>query len=174
MMILKANELKNFISKAKAFCDLIEDKENVKSIKFLNNVYRSLLDLYLAYQDLPDKMPESDIEINEELKEKDLLKIRALISKKIGEKYATYWQAFDPIYPNGKELNMGFLSDDLADIYQDLKRGLSINDQADNDETIKAATLELEISFLHWGHHSIDAIRALHFLVHDHMGKDIN
>ena len=52
------------------------------------------------------------------------------------------------------------LSDDLLDVYFDLRRGLELWDQ----EVPKAAAIwEWRFAFdTHWGDHAIDALRALH------------
>ena len=72
-----------------------------------------------------------------------------------------YWEVFDP-----RELSepvAGSLSDDLADIYRDLRRGLAA---AERD--IAEAVWNWRFSYeTHWGDHATDAIRTLQRVVND-------
>jgi hypothetical protein len=68
-----------------------------------------------------------------------------------------YWEVFDP-YIEAEAL-IGSLSDDIADVYADLSRGLALW-AADQRE---AAVWQWRFAFeIHWGDHAIDALRALH------------
>lgn len=72
-----------------------------------------------------------------------------------------YWEVFDP-----RELDEpvgGSLTDDLVDIYRDLRRGLSLAIGSLSD-----AVWEWKFSFeTHWGNHATDAIRVLHRVATD-------
>lgn len=163
-----SKEVEDFITKAHAFCDLIENEE-IEEVEFLNRIYRILPDLYLAGLELPEIELESEEET--ETDEGQIQEISARISERI-PRYGTYWKVFDPIYPEDKEPVRGFLADDLADIYRNLKRGL-LAFQEGTPEALENSLWELRFGFrTHWGRHLIDALRALHYLVHDHMGGE--
>lgn len=72
-----------------------------------------------------------------------------------------YWMVFDPRCDEAP--CVGSLSDDLSDIYRDLRRGLEWFDR----EAPHDAAWEWRFTFeSHWGNHATDAVRALHRLVH--------
>lgn len=67
-----------------------------------------------------------------------------------------YWEIFDP-YEEEPPV-CGSLSDDLLDIYSDLRRGLAAYDAGD----VGSAVWEWRFHFdHHWGDHAVDALRAL-------------
>src|SRR5262249_33758189 len=69
-----------------------------------------------------------------------------------------YWEVFDPYEQD--EPVAASLSDDLLDIYADLKRGLAL---LDSNAVEASAVWEWRFHFdVHWGAHAIDALRALH------------
>jgi len=73
-----------------------------------------------------------------------------------------YWEVFDPREEG--EPTVGSLTDDLTDIYRDLRRGLHIASVGD----VVDAAWEWRFSFqIHWGNHATDAIRVLHRVVTD-------
>ncbi len=72
-----------------------------------------------------------------------------------------YRMVFDPRADD--EPCVASLSDDLRDIYCDLRRGLEWFDR----EAPGDATWEWRFTFeTHWGNHATDAVRVLHRLVH--------
>ena len=69
-----------------------------------------------------------------------------------------YKDLYDPEPDGTKEPIMGSLSDDLADIYGDVVRGLRAYEEKD----IEAALWEWRFNFAHhWGAHATAAIRVL-------------
>ncbi len=73
------------------------------------------------------------------------------------EKFEIYWEVFDPY-----ELDQpvaGSLSDDLLDVYRDVRGGLALWESRHDADAI----WEWRFSFeSHWGDHAVDALRALH------------
>ncbi|MCA1629324.1 MAG: DUF5063 domain-containing protein, partial [Acidobacteria bacterium] len=68
-----------------------------------------------------------------------------------------YWDVFDPLKEEQPVFNS--LNDDLADIYRDVKEGLTLFDQ----QYVVEAVWEWRFNFqIHWGHHLVGAQRALH------------
>jgi hypothetical protein len=67
-----------------------------------------------------------------------------------------------------KEPTQGWLVDDFADIYRDLKIELTKIEKIGTDEAVEDALWQLKWSFTnHWGQHCINALRALHYLWYD-------
>lgn len=171
-IFLQKDTTKNFLTTAHMFIDLIERKDIPKDI-FLKHVHTVLIDLYLKghqleqidlkYSNANTKLEKSDDEFFRNQNE-------AFIEI-LGEE-AFYQEVYDPINDKEDEKPVqGWLVDDFADIYRDLKINLE-KIKLETDEAIEDALWDLKWSFLHhWGRHCISAIRALHFLYYD--GKNV-
>jgi hypothetical protein len=71
-----------------------------------------------------------------------------------------YWEIFNPYVQ--EEPVAASLSDDISDIYQDVKRGIILYEQKDQTQAIWQWKFHFEI---HWGNHAVDAVRALHSVI---------
>ena len=70
-----------------------------------------------------------------------------------------YWLVFDPTKDRESETVFTTLSEDLADIYRDLKYGLLLFDAGH----IAKATWEWKFNFqIHWGRHLVDAQKVIY------------
>lgn len=81
--------------------------------------------------------------------------------------YDVYSEVFDPV--TDKDAIASSLSDDLADIYQDLKGPLLNYDEGHQSNAIWQWRFNI---CGHCGNHIVDALRPIHRLVNDHMGPD--
>jgi hypothetical protein len=71
----------------------------------------------------------------------------------------SYWDVFDPVDVQNHEVVWSSLADDLADIWRDLREGLSLLEQGH----VAEAVWEWRNGFdTHWGHHLLSAQRAIH------------
>lgn len=177
---LGKDSTKNFLKVAGHFIELIE-ADNIPAEQFYRQVHGTLIDLYsyghkLEQIELKYSSADSDFGVTDDEFFKN--KNQALIST-LG-KDCFYWEVFDPTYiekDNGqpeqgwkitdKEPLQGWLVDDFADIYHDLKIEIE-KIKIGTDEAIEDALWQMKWSFLnHWGHHCINALRYLHYLSYD-------
>jgi hypothetical protein len=142
---MKNNEVEAFYISALQYCSLIENWN--KKNNELKNLIASLLDLYSTALYLPEIEP-TDAEVSD---------FNISIPKIDFGQYNHYWEVFNP-YDLDEPLE-GSLSDDIMDIYQDIKRGLLLFEKNKYIEAIWQWKFNFEI---HWGNHAVDAIRALH------------
>jgi len=170
-IFLQKDTTQNFLTTAQMFTDLLEKKDIPKD-KFLKQVHPILIDLYLKGLQLEQidlKYSSADTKLEKSDDELFLDKNQALIAL-LGED-AFYRDIFDPVNDKVEEPVQGWLVDDFADVYRDLKINLE-KIKIGTDEAIEDAMWDLKWSFLnHWGRHCISAIRALHFLYYD--GKTV-
>jgi hypothetical protein len=161
-------EITAFRNVATRFCSLLEnDIDN--SVLWARQILDVLAEVYSIGQKLPDlSLLEVSRDTPEEFRvgEHDWKQIFERVSRAIPQRY--YWVYFDPILKpdSEQEAVVGDLADDLADIYRDLKSGLSI---WENQLGIQVPEIVWNWKFLfqaHWGQHAIDAMRALHQIVH--------
>jgi len=76
-----------------------------------------------------------------------------------------YWHVFDPTDEAALEPVCGDLLDDLGDIYKDLKYALLIF-QLNLEGCKEIALLDFKHDFeMHWGHHCMNALAAIHFYI---------
>jgi hypothetical protein len=85
------------------------------------------------------------------------------LKEKLGE-LDLYWQVFNPM--RDKEAIRGSLTDDIADIYRDLKEGILLN------QTRQAPVEEIGFDwrfgfYSHWGKHAMDSMRTIHHILED-------
>ncbi len=145
------------------FCDLIERSSSFSRADFVKLVHGLLVDLYRMGALLPHVEPDSDDASQDRISHDQWSKIR----KEIGEKLQdvdVYWMVFDPADPADKEAIQNTLSNDLADIYRDLRgtRPASESDPLSND-----ALWSLRFDYeYHWGRHAASALTAIHSLLH--------
>lgn len=145
---------RRFQAAAVAFCDALAQPPLDARV-----VLSLTVGVVAAALDLPDVEPESDAAAP------DPPGLEAE-SAAVSESVATlgvdgYWEVFDP-----RELGEpvgGSLTDDLVDVYRDLRRGLALA-----DVSLAEVVWEWKFSYeTHWGNHATDAIRLLHRVVTD-------
>ena len=75
-----------------------------------------------------------------------------------------YWDVFNPLALEDIEPLCNSLADDLADIYHDLKPGLSLYESQHLFEAVWYWRFHFDI---HWGQHLVGAQRAIHQYISD-------
>ena len=156
--------LEQFISLVREYISTLEGISN-KTVphSFLSKCRLLLLQIYTLGVQLPDVEPE-EIEFSKNDYPSPISSIEILLGK-----YDMYNEVFDPIYDN--EIVGASLSDDLADIYQDLKDPLIDFDNNKKNDAIWSWKFNIQG---HCGDHLVDSLRAIHRLVNDHMPEDYN
>lgn len=166
--LLNKKSTSDFLEIARQFVTLIENDE-LNQETFYKESHRVLAKLYqkgLELETVDLKFSEPDSEF-EEIDNEKLIKINQSLISNLG-KECFYWEVFDPTYDNKKEPTQGWLVDDFADIYSDLKEELHKIDNIKTDESIEDALWSLKFGFNHhWGNHCIDAMRGLHYSWYD-------
>lgn len=146
------SQIEQFAEAAAEFCDWAErtcapiEKEAAVALALLSNLYQRALHL-------PDVSGEEEPgEVTQDA--------WARIYKRFGSlPFNFYSQCFNPLDSLDEPSGVADLADDLADIWRDLKRGLSLFDAGH----ISAAAWEWRQSFWqHWGRHAAGGIYALH------------
>jgi len=171
----------SFVAAALDFCGLIDRKARCSNQRFFKKVLTATVRLYSCGIALPDVKPEpgfnpggewfeknKGLPIEEQLKHdpklleraKQRQLIRPNIARSLGGELP-YRMVFEP-FRDEKAIS-ATVSDDLEDIYLDVKEGLlMLKDQ----KRISASTVwtwkfKLQI---HWGRHAVNVMNALHSL----------
>ena len=130
------------------------DEDLITCRKLLCRLHIAAVDL--PYIELPDD-ENSESEEDPDPKE-PLLESYNRAMHRLGDlRIDTYWEVFNPF--KREDAIAGSLRDDLSDIYQDLLKGLRFEKLGE----LERFCFEWRMAFdFHWGHHLIDAQRAIH------------
>jgi hypothetical protein len=157
------SQIQQFTKEAKQFCAWAETSpqnsttEIIQALKLLPSLYQQASQLEVQFQDsYPD--PDDAFHIS-----------RDNIFKRFGALPFNYYsKCFDPHNVPDEQPVIADLADDLADIWFDLRKGLSLF----NAGHVQAAGYEWQQSFWqHWGAHATGAINALHCWHAEHSGS---
>ncbi|MFX3619084.1 MAG: DUF5063 domain-containing protein [Sporolactobacillus sp.] len=145
-----------FFVAAKDFCDFIDRHQVFVNLDGFKSLFERLSALYRAGYSLALVDVDFDFSTCKAIT-KPVLEIK---------QYDAYWEVFDPYHLD--EPLIGELSDDLSDIYIELKKGLQIY-QKDKAEALWYWKFGFDS---HWGFHAIDALRALHYVIFRELDSD--
>lgn len=137
-----------FVRAARELCALVQGASSFSLEERLRRARAVLLPLYAAATELPAATKLTELDTPSELPPEAWAGFA---------EHDLYWEVFDPYELS--EPVAGSLSDDLLDIFRDVRRGLWFWDRHE----IADAVWEWRFSFdSHWGAHAADALRALH------------
>jgi hypothetical protein len=117
------NPICAFAAQARSYCSFIEDSPASNSWIFAQDCLAQLLRLYELALQLPEVAPESD-DLSEPIQHETWNAVRENIAKRLAPDF--YWEVFEPHQQDPPEPIAGSLSDDLADIWRDLKPGVEL------------------------------------------------
>ena len=163
-----------FTEIAREFCAAIDFAHEIDRTAFLVRIYRILPRLIGEAIELPalnlsDEGDEEEDSTSTARKNHQRLtdtqwnEFYELLKEKFGD-WTLYLQVFDPT--KDKEAIFGSLADDLADIYRDLKKVLTLRE--DDHSPVQNALWQWRFDYyVHRGHHAINALNAIHSRLED-------
>lgn len=141
------NAIAEFVGSARRFCALVEGAASLSRGERVHRARDCLADLVLK----AGRLPQGDADGPEVTDDGTVAPGWPGF-----EELDIYWEVFDP-YENDEPV-AGSLSDDMLDVYRDLRRGLRAYDAGQ----VGVAVWEWRFHFdQHWGDHAVDALRAL-------------
>jgi len=121
----------------------------------MQTAQKILAELNYFVLDLPDDEFEDDVELEDVSTEQWKIVRNRFENLPI----KGYWTIFDPTKDKENDAVFAELSDDLADIYQDIKYGLVLFDAGHFSE----AVWEWKFNFkIHWGRHLLNAQKVIY------------
>ena len=156
-----------FTLAAREYCSLIETAASGNDSRiFARECLTHLLRLYQLALQLPDTTPGNRPERPRSIEHDEWDAIRRAIAERLPDDF--YWEIFDsiPVYTSTPDPVVGSFSDDLADIWHDLRPGLDAIDAVPAPAVDPETTLwQWRWTFeYHWGRHAARAIPVLHDL----------
>ncbi len=152
-----------FVTVAVQTCLFLEHLNEIEKKEFLQKVTKLLPLLYLKTSLLTPPEAELDGEMERFVTEDDYNYIVAGVKNLLGTDDA-YLEVFMDDMQFSDEPITAFISENLADIYQELK-DLAANYQTENESVMNDALLAcLEAFREHWGQKLLNVMRPLHAL----------
>jgi hypothetical protein len=158
---LHSKENLEFITVAAEFCLFLEQLSEIDKKQFLNRAIKYLPLVYLKTSLLPFNSDDYESEPERIVTETDYELIRENIASLMGMD-DNYLEVFHPDMQYSDTPIAATISEDLADIYQELKDFL-YNCQIGSDEAMQDALTYCLSAFKdHWGRKLLNAMRPLH------------
>lgn len=160
-----------FVTVAFEFCTWIEKTNDFDLFKFVNNATKLLPLLYLKATLLPEVTDlDDESDAAQFITEETYDAVRNRIANLLGE-HDTYLETFLPDMQYSDTPIAAFISENLADVYQDIGNFISLFRQG-YEKTMLQALLECTENFqFYWGQSLLNALKALHAIRYN---PDIN
>ncbi|HEX2922156.1 MAG TPA: DUF5063 domain-containing protein [Bacteroidales bacterium] len=159
-----------FVAVANEFCKYAERASEVKGDDLLKILQRILPLMYLKASLLPQLEPVFDDGNEKFVNEQDWVSIHDTIREKLGTA-DDYQEVFDDKIKEAEGPIVSSISENLADIYQDIKDFLLLY-QTGTDEVMNDALWECRMNFeSYWGQKLLNAMRAIHRFIYS--GEEI-
>ncbi|MFH1226641.1 MAG: DUF5063 domain-containing protein [Planctomycetota bacterium] len=158
--------VREFAQAAQEYCLILENNLQLPNDDFLKKIADSLSLLYFRASALPNvEPPEKDSVIDKKFISEQAKTLQEKLWDKLGKKNV-YWEVWDP-YQLGKDDPMQTtLSDDLADIYSEVKGSLEIYNLQTKNSILEATFVWRNNFEHHWGQHLVDALKAIYRLLY--------
>jgi hypothetical protein len=165
-------QTKSFVSVATGFCNLLEHAENLDRDLFVNVTLHILPLLYIEASMLPKigliNEEEPEHYVTEDMYETLRLKISEILAEK-----DDYLEVFTPDMIYSDTPIRQTISEDLTDIYTDIKDFLFVSEQGVNETMNDALFICLENFGTYWGQKLVNTMRALHHVKYNDDDWDV-
>lgn len=159
-----------FVTVANEFCTFVESAGELTRKDLLEKLQKLFPLLYLKAALLPE-LEEEDDAPEKFVSEEDYDFILRKISTKLGE-YDSYPEVFEPGTSLGEANVEANISENVADIYQDLKDFILCY-RIGTIEVMRSALWECKNNFeQYWGQRLVNGLRAIHQLVYGNTSLD--
>ncbi|MDR1402175.1 MAG: DUF5063 domain-containing protein [Tannerellaceae bacterium] len=150
-----------FVTVALEYCSLVENMRRFTILEFVDKATKMLPLLYLKAALLPEALPDNEVEPEYAVTEDMYESVRKQAVELLGEQDA-YLETFHPDMPYSDMPVAAFISENLADVYQDAGNFISLFRQG-NEEVMQNALALCRINFGdYWGQRLLNALKALH------------
>lgn len=163
-----------FVTVALEFCTFIEKAKDLALFDFVDKSTKILPLLYLKAALLPDVERDEDVDLELVVTEDMYESVRESISGLLGE-YDAYLETFHPDMQYSDAPIAAFISENLADVYQDAGNFVALFRQG-NEEIMQEAIAICRQNYMDfWGQPLLNALKALHAVRYSvNLNPDIN
>lgn len=150
-----------FVTVALEYCNFVEHADEKEIFDFLDKATKLLPLLYLKAALLPDMEDDEDSKPELTVTEEMYENVRTRIAELLGEK-DSYLETFHPDMPYSDTPIAAFISENLADVYQDAGNFIALFRQG-NEMVMREAVSLCRHNFREfWGQQALNALKALH------------
>ena len=162
--IVYSKNVVEFVTVANEFCTSMENVGHRTPQENLDTLQKLLPLLYLKAAVLPSVESVMDEELEKFVSELDYNTLHQKWLKLLGE-HDSFYEVFDPNIQFGDETVTASISENLMDIYQDLKDFVTAY-SIGNEEVMNDSLAECVFHFSEfWGQQLVNVLRAVHMLV---------
>lgn len=163
MTSLERDAVNGFPKAAEQFCRLLENQTDFSRKQFVDSLLTLLSNLFFLGAHLPDVEPatggtdfsQEDIDCHS----RECVQLSNILKAKLGD-LDTYWSVFDPTEP--QKSAPGSLSQDLAEIYMDLREAIELVKTGVSAEDVY---WQWRFDFReHWARHAVEALKVVLFI----------
>lgn len=163
--VVYSKNVVEFVTVASEYCSSVEQVAKFPAEINLQKMQKLLPLLYLKAAMLPKTEILLDEELEKYVSELDYNLLNQKWLQLLNE-YDSFYEVFDPSIQFGQETVTASISENLLDIYQDLKNFL-ISYSLGNEEVMNDALAECAEHFEEfWGQQLVNVLRAVHMLVY--------
>ena len=151
---------------AERFVAFVDSTAALTREEFIRQLEHQLLDLYRAALQLHTPEPSAEFEPLGSMTQEEWAALHQRLTDQLGD-FNNYSFVFDP-YDERAAPVIGSLADDVADIYRDLRNGLTA---LRSGHSLGDVAWEWRFGFEnHWGRHAAHALYAVYVLTIDQLG----
>lgn len=150
-----------FVTVALEFCTFVETAGEKGLFDFVDKAVKLLPLLYLKATLLPEVEPDEDDEPELTVTEDMYESVRNRIAELLGEK-DSYLETFHPDMQYSDTPIAAFISENLADVYQDVGNFVSLFRQGNEEVMLQSIALCRTNFQEFWGQQLLNALKALH------------
>ena len=180
--LLDDPDVKRFAEVAEEVCDVFERVDDLSKIEFLQQLEELLPLIYSQAHRLPDPFnweddnddepyergPEGMSHAERMARWKEL---RQRVTARLGWHSLVHF-VYDPVSVDERDAISADLADMLAEVYLDLKNGLSLYTRSTDEDRAQGLWDWRFHLGLGWGRHVAEALLPIHSLIHNHYDED--
>ncbi len=155
----------DFVTVGVEFCSFLEKTESPSKKEWIKTLAQILPLLYVKATLLPTVETDFDDFLETFVTEEDYMFVSSKVSEMLGE-HDVYLDVFIDDMKYSDRPVSSFISEDVADIYQDIRNFISIYQLGMEESMISALKVCTENFRLYWGQKLVNVLRPLHSLIY--------
>lgn len=177
--IIYSTPVIDFVTVAVEFCAFLENEEERPRQEWLETIVRLLPLIYLKATLLPEVVSINEESLQTFVREEDYARVAEKITLLLGED-DTYLDVFVEDMKYSDTPISAFISENIADIYQDVRNFVSVYQYELNEQMNDALYVCRDNFRSYWGQKLVNVLRPLHSLLYtdseqlDDEEEDIN
>ncbi len=169
--VIYSNHTIDFVKIALEFCVWVENVREKDKDTFVDEGTKILPMLYLKASFIPAIEEDYDSDLELGVLEDMYARVQTGIADLLGDE-DLYLETFHPDMQYSDTPIAVNISEDLADIYQDLGNFISVFKHAQKETMNDSLAVCIESFKDYWGQKLVNALRALHYLKYEVRGKE--